>query len=52
MCCIISYLLAEFADLPLDHQAAKITGQIHARLDSLGTPIGPNDFLIAAISLA
>lgn len=45
-------LLAEFVDLPLDRQAAKIAGQIHARLDSLGTPIGPNDLLIAAIVLA
>ncbi len=45
-------LLAEFVDLPLDRQAAKIAGQIRARLDSLGTPIGPNDLLIAAITLA
>lgn len=45
-------LLAEFVDLPLDRQGAKIAGQIRARLDSLGIPIGPNDLLIAAIALA
>ncbi|MBC5795074.1 type II toxin-antitoxin system VapC family toxin [Sphaerospermopsis sp. LEGE 00249] len=45
-------LLAEFVDLPLDRQAAKIAGQIRARLDSLGTPISPNYLLIAAIALA
>ena len=44
--------LSEFVDLPLDRQAAKIAGQIRARLDSLGIPIGPNDLLIAAIALA
>ncbi|MBW4559100.1 MAG: PIN domain-containing protein [Trichormus sp. ATA11-4-KO1] len=45
-------LLVEFTDLPLDRQAAKIAGNIRARLDALGTPIGANDLLIAAIALA
>jgi tRNA(fMet)-specific endonuclease VapC len=45
-------LFAEFADLPLDRQAAKIAGNIRARLNALGTPIGANDLLIAAIALA
>ncbi|MEC4819256.1 MAG: type II toxin-antitoxin system VapC family toxin [Scytonema sp. PMC 1069.18] len=45
-------LFAEFADLPLDRQAAKIAGNIRARLDANGTPIGANDLLIAAIALA
>jgi len=45
-------LFAEFADLPLDRQAVKIAGNIRARLDALGTPIGANDLLIAAIALA
>lgn len=45
-------LFAEFADLPLDRQAAKIAGKIRARLNTLGTPIGSNDLLIAAIALA
>ncbi|MBD2202712.1 type II toxin-antitoxin system VapC family toxin [Calothrix sp. FACHB-1219] len=43
---------AEFAVLPLDLQAAKIAGDIRARLNTLGTPIGGNDLLIAAIALA
>jgi tRNA(fMet)-specific endonuclease VapC len=45
-------LFTEFADLPLDRQAAKIAGNIRARLHTLGTPIGANDLLIAAIALA
>ncbi|AVH62025.1 VapC toxin family PIN domain ribonuclease [Nostoc sp. 'Peltigera membranacea cyanobiont' 213] len=45
-------LFAEFADLSLDRQAAKIAGNIRARLNALGTPIGANDLLIAAIALA
>ncbi|OCQ99548.1 twitching motility protein PilT [Nostoc sp. MBR 210] len=45
-------LLAEFTDLPLNIQAAKIAGKIRAHLDTLGTPIGANDLLIAAIALA
>ncbi|MEH2316193.1 hypothetical protein [Nostoc sp.] len=32
-------LFREFADLPLDRQAAKIAGKIRARLNALGTPI-------------
>ncbi|BAY90813.1 MULTISPECIES: type II toxin-antitoxin system tRNA(fMet)-specific endonuclease VapC [unclassified Tolypothrix] len=45
-------LFAEFAVLPLDIQAAKIAGNIRANLNALGTPIGANDLLIAAIALA
>ncbi|QLE57119.1 type II toxin-antitoxin system VapC family toxin [Nostoc sp. TCL26-01] len=45
-------LFAKFADLPLDRQAAKIAGNLRARLNALGTPIGANDLLIAAIALA
>ncbi|MBD2498150.1 type II toxin-antitoxin system VapC family toxin [Nostoc sp. FACHB-280] len=45
-------LLAEFTDLSLDIQAAKISGKIRAHLDTLGTPIGANDLLIAANALA
>ncbi|MEH2439014.1 type II toxin-antitoxin system VapC family toxin [Nostoc sp.] len=45
-------LFTEFVDLPLDRQAAKIAGKIRARLNALGTPIGANDLLIAAIALA
>lgn len=41
-----------FVSLPFDDAAAHVYGEIRARLESLGTPIGPNDTLIAAIALA
>ncbi len=44
--------LNRFVSLPFDDAAAEVYGQIRANLASLGTPIGPNDLLIAAIALA
>lgn len=48
--------LAEFfavlPSLPFDDVAAEQYGRIRAQLERAGTPIGPNDFLIAAIALA
>jgi len=41
-----------FRSYVFDDAAALIYGQIRAELASRGTPIGPNDFLIAAIALA
>ena len=38
--------------LPFDDRSAEIAGQIRAQLAVLGTPIGSNDLLIAAIALA
>lgn len=43
---------SEFVSLPFDDQSAIIYGQICAGLAASGTPIGPNDLLIASISLA
>lgn len=43
---------APFHSLPFDDLAAGIAGGVRANLASLGTPIGPNDLLIAAIALA
>lgn len=43
---------APFASLPLDDHAAEICGQIRAELERQGTPIGPNDLLIASIAVA
>jgi tRNA(fMet)-specific endonuclease VapC len=43
---------APFPSLPFDHRAAEEYGRVRAHLDSLGTPIGPNDLMIAAIALA
>ena len=36
----------------LDDRAAEEYGKVRALLAALGTPIGPNDLLIAAIALA
>lgn len=41
-----------FVSLPFDDNVALIYGEIRAQLTALGTPIGPNDFQIAAIALA
>lgn len=41
-----------FVSLPFDDKAAEAYGQIRARLEQDGTPIGPNDLMIAAIAVA
>ena len=43
---------APLASLPFDDNAAEHYGQIRADLLAQGQPIGPNDFLIAAIARA
>jgi tRNA(fMet)-specific endonuclease VapC len=45
-------LLGQLHSLPFDDAAAEIYGQIRAALERIGTPIGANDLLIAAIALA
>ena len=42
----------ELPSLPFDDRAAEVYGRIRAELEAAGTPIGPNDMLIAAIALA
>jgi len=42
----------EFFSLPFDGIVAEVYGRIRAQLESLGTPIGPNDLQIAAIAIA
>jgi len=44
--------VSEFVTLPFDDQSAVIYGQIRAQLAAPGTPIDPNDLLIASIALA
>ncbi len=44
--------LDKFVSLPFDEQPAEVYGQIRAKLEKAGTPIGPNDLLIAAIAVA
>ncbi len=41
-----------FVSLPFDSRVAEVHGRIRARHKALGTPIGPYDLQIAAISLA
>ena len=41
-----------FDSLPFDDQAAESYGQIRVQLEREGTPIGPNDLMIAAIGIA
>lgn len=44
--------LNQFVSLPFDDQAASVYGTIRAKLEKSGTPIGPNDLLIASIAVA
>ena len=49
---LLATFLPLFASLPFDDPAAEVYGQIRADLEAKGTPIGPNDTIIAAIALA
>ncbi|NJN99790.1 MAG: type II toxin-antitoxin system VapC family toxin [Anaerolineales bacterium] len=44
--------VSRFISLPFDDNAAEAYSRIRARLEKSGTPIGPNDLLIAAIAVA
>jgi tRNA(fMet)-specific endonuclease VapC len=44
--------LCHFPSISFDDKAAEICGKIRADLDRKGTPIGPYDLMIAAISLS
>src|SRR5262245_34721641 len=48
----VRQLLSLFRSLPFDDVAAEQYGQIRAHIESLGTPIGSNDLMIASIALA
>lgn len=41
-----------FSSLPFDDEAAEAYSRIRAHLEKRGTPIGPNDLMIAAIAVA
>jgi tRNA(fMet)-specific endonuclease VapC len=49
---LVAKLRQQFVSLPFDDRAAEEYGIIRERLAALGTPIGPNDLMIAAIALA
>lgn len=48
----VEILLGSLEVLPLDKEADRRYAEIRWHLDQLGTPIGPNDLLIAAHTLA
>jgi tRNA(fMet)-specific endonuclease VapC len=43
---------SQFTSLPFDDAAAVAYGRIRSELAARGTPIGPNDLMIAAVALA
>ena len=47
---LIARLQQQFRSLPFDDRAAADYGELRAYLDANGTPIGPNDLMIAAIA--
>lgn len=44
--------LNRFTSLPFDDRAAEIYGSVRVQLEARGTPISPNDLMIAAIAVA
>jgi len=44
--------LDQFVSLSFDDEASEKYGEVRADLEKTGTPIGPNDLLIASIALA
>lgn len=46
------FFLDRFISFTFDDDAAKIYGEVRSKLEKAGTPIGPNDLMIAAIALA
>ena len=48
----IDVLVAEIPFLEFDLDAASAYGRLRSRLEAAGTPIGPNDMLIAAQAMA
>ena len=49
---LLAKLRSQFVSLPFDDRAAEEYGKVREHLAALGTPIGPNDLMIAAIALA
>jgi tRNA(fMet)-specific endonuclease VapC len=49
---LLERLYRQFRSVPFDDAAAEVYGRIRANLAARGTPIGPNDLMIAATALA
>lgn len=47
----IRRFVSQFVSLPFDDQASETYAKIRSQLEIIGTPIGPNDLLIAAIAV-
>ena len=47
---LLDGLFVNFESLPFDDDAARQYGEIRSTLARLGTPIGPNDLMIAAVA--
>jgi tRNA(fMet)-specific endonuclease VapC len=47
---LLDDLFADFESVPFDDDAARKYGEIRSDLAHRGTPIGPNDLMIAAIA--
>ena len=47
---LLDELFADFTSVPFDDNAARRYGEIRSDLARKGTPIGPNDLMIAAIA--
>jgi tRNA(fMet)-specific endonuclease VapC len=48
----LNHFASRFESFPFDDIAAEAYGQIRFNLEKVGTPIGPNDLLIASIAVA
>jgi len=49
---VLQQFFSQFNTLPFDDKALEIYGRIRAELAAKGTPIGPNDVIIAATALS
>lgn len=49
---LVAKLRLQVPSLPFEDRAAEHYGELRAHLAGLGTPIGPNDLMIAAIARA
>jgi tRNA(fMet)-specific endonuclease VapC len=49
---MVTQFCAGFVSLPFDDAAARGYATIRAAVEAVGTPIGPNDLLIAAIAVS
>lgn len=48
---LLNRFLSQFDSLPFNDQATEAYGRIRAALAACGTPIGPNDLIIAAVAI-